>query len=159
MESSTRPVFGHLTREECEAILARNHVGRIAYARRNHIDVEPVHYVYGHGWIYGRTSRGTKLEMTGNTWWPVAFEVDEVTDLFEWKSVVIHGGFYTLPGDGTPRQVEDWQRAVELLRTLIPETFREGDPVPFRDVVFRVAVQDISGRSAAPAHSSGAATT
>jgi nitroimidazol reductase NimA-like FMN-containing flavoprotein (pyridoxamine 5'-phosphate oxidase superfamily) len=144
------PVISKLQRHECEAILGRNHVGRIAYARRNEIDIEPVHYVYDDAWIYGRTSQGRKMEMIGHAWRPVAFEVDEVDDLFHWRSVVVHGGFYVIDRDGPKWEVEAWERGIELLRRLIPETLREGDPVASRTILFRIAVQDISGREAVP---------
>lgn len=150
MGTTTKPLIRELDRAECEAILARNHVGRLAYARGNHIDIEPLHYVYSDGWIYGRTSEGRKIETTGYTWWPIVFEVDEVEALFRWRSVVVHGGFYSLPGKGMDWQVEEWQRGVELLRTLIPETFTDDDPVAFRTILFRISVQEISGRSAIP---------
>jgi nitroimidazol reductase NimA-like FMN-containing flavoprotein (pyridoxamine 5'-phosphate oxidase superfamily) len=130
------------------AILARNHVGRIAYSRGNFMDIEPVHYVYADGWLYGRTSEGTKLRTTGYSWHPVVFEVDEVEDLFRWRSVVVHGGFYTIPSGGADWEVEEWKKGVELLRTLIPDTFLAGDPVAFRTVMFRIAVQEVSGREA-----------
>lgn len=150
MSDANHPRFRALDREECLAILARNHVGRIAYAWQNHVDIEPLHYVYHDGWLYGRTSHGAKLETTGTTWWPVAFEVDEIEALFRWRSVVVHGGFYVLPGDGTDRQDEEWAQGVALLRTLLPETFTEADPVAFRTVVFRMAVQEVTGREAMP---------
>lgn len=149
--TTPRPAFRVLDAEECEAILARNYVGRLAYARHNRIDVEPVHYVYADGWIVGRTSPGTKIDMTGYAWCPVAFEVDEVEELFRWRSVVVHGGFYTIPYHGTDREVEEWKRGVELLRELVPETFTDDDPVPFRTILFRIAVQEKSGREAVPA--------
>lgn len=150
MGTTAVPVFQELDRAACEAILARNHVGRVAYARDNFVDIEPVSYVYADGWIYGRTSAGTKLETTGCTWWPVAFEVDETAHLFRWKSVVVHGGFYVIPQEGAPWQEREWQHGVDLLRTLVPESFSAGDPVPFRDVLFRIAVQDVRGRAALP---------
>ena len=150
MSDPTHPRFRTLSREECIAILARNHVGRIAYAWRNHVDIEPLHYVYHDGWLYGRTSHGAKLEVTGNAWWPVAFEVDEIEGLFAWRSVVVHGGFYTLADDGADVFREEWRRGVELLRTLIPQTFTDDDPVAFRTVVFRMAVQEVTGREAVP---------
>jgi uncharacterized protein len=150
METTPRPTFRELDRSECLEILGRNHVGRVAYARQNHIDLEPVHYVYSDGWIYGRTSKGKKIEMTGYSWWPVAFEVDEVEDLFRWKSVVVHGGFYGIPSKGTDWEIEEWKKGVELLRTLIPQTFTEDDPVPTRTIMFRIAVQEITGREALP---------
>jgi nitroimidazol reductase NimA-like FMN-containing flavoprotein (pyridoxamine 5'-phosphate oxidase superfamily) len=150
MSTSARPVFREMSREECEALLARNHVGRLGYARGNVMDIQPVHYVYDAGWLYGRTSEGTKIQTTGYAWHPVAFEVDEVEDLFRWRSVVVHGGFYTLPFHGVEWEVAEWKKGVELLRTLIPETFREDDPVPERTILFRIALQEVSGREASP---------
>jgi len=150
MSDPTHPRFRTLDRDECLAILARNHVGRLAYERQGHVDIQPLHYVYDDGWLYGRTSYGAKLDATGTTWWPVAFEVDEVEDLFSWRSVVVHGGFYTLADDGVEVHEEAWRHGVELLRALIPATFTEADPVAFRTVVFRMAVQEVTGREAVP---------
>lgn len=148
MMTSAKPEVRQLTRTEVYDLLARNHIGRMAYARGNRIDIEPMHYVYSDGWLYGRTSRGVKLKTTGESWWPVAFEVDEIEGLFEWRSAVVHGGFYTLSDDGPAWEREERERAVELLRTLVPATFTENDPVPSRDIVFRIAVQEVSGRQA-----------
>lgn len=148
-----RPTYHALARDECEAVLARNHIGRIAYARQNHVDVEPIHYVYEEGWIYGRTSPGAKLDALAGSFyhvWPVAFEVDEVEGLFSWRSVVVHGSFHEVDPRGAPGEREQWGKGVEALRRLIPETFTEDDPVPFRNVVFAIAVQEISGREARP---------
>lgn len=145
------PQIRRMEREEIHALLARNHVGRVAYARGTHIDIEPLHYVYSGGWLYGRTSHGAKIEATGESWWPVAFEVDEIGGLFEWSSVVVHGGFYTLDPERSAWEREEWERAVEILRTLIPETLTESDPMPHRSVLFRIAVQEVSGRVATPA--------
>lgn len=150
MSATTQVTIRELGRSECLAILARNHVGRLAYARGNHIDIEPVHYVYDEPWLYGRTSEGRKIEMTGYTWWPVAFEVDEVDDLFRWRSVVVHGGFYTVPVWGVRWEKEAWQQGVDLLRTLVPTAFAEGDPFPHRRILFRIATQEVSGREATP---------
>lgn len=139
-----------LDREEIDAILARNHVGRIGYTRGRRIDIQPVHYVYSEGWIYGRTSAGTKYRALGETayrWWPVVFEVDEVEDLFHWRSVLVQGGFYVLSPEGSDEMRETWENALELLRTLVPATLQADDPVPHRTVLFRIAVQEVTGRT------------
>ena len=125
-------------------------MGRLAYTRDNHVDIEPLHYVFHEGWIYGRTSHGTKMDAVGYTWSPVAFEVDEIEGLFQWRSVVAHGGFYAIPEQGAEWEQAEWRRGVELLRGLIPETLTGGDPVAFRTVLFRIAVQELSGREARP---------
>lgn len=146
-----------LEREEIETILQRNHVGRLGYARGNHMDIQPVHYVHDDGWLYGRTSYGSKLKALGATayrWWPVVFQVDEVEDLFRWRSVLVRGGFYILADDGPEEERAAWQRGLELMRTLVPAALREGDPTPYRTVLFRIAVQEVSGRSSAPVEAS-----
>lgn len=145
-----RPRIRELDRESCERILERNRVGRLAYARHNRVDIEPLHYVHHKGWLYGRTSWGAKLEATGDEWWPVAFEVDEVEDVFQWRSVVVHGGFYVLDEHGPDWESAQWREGLELLRRIIPDTFAEGDPVPHRRVLFRIAVQEMTGREAEP---------
>jgi uncharacterized protein len=155
MDDSVRTMFRTLSPDACNEILARNHVGRLAYARGNRVDIQPVSYVLADGWIYGRTSQGAKLEMIGGGWWPVAFEVDEIDSLFCWRSVVVHGGFYTIPEDGSPAERAEWERGVEVLRSLIPETFTPEDPVPSRNVIFRIAVQELTGKEALPAGSTG----
>ena len=141
-----------LKEEEIVAILGRNNVGRIGYARDSQLDIQPVHYVYDEGWIYGRTSYGRKYETLGETaygWWPVVFEVDEVEDLFSWRSVLVRGGFYLIRRDD-PAVGDAWQRGLELLRSFLPETLREGDPAPHRTLLFRIAVQESSGRESTP---------
>lgn len=142
MTPRTVPTVRDLERDEVEEILARNRVGRIAYGRGSRIDIEPIHYVYADGWIYGRTSDGPRLETNGFSWWPVAFEVDEVDDLYRWRTVVVHGGFYTIPPDGV-----EWARSVELLSGLVPA--RDG-AASARDVLFRIAVQEAAGRESSP---------
>jgi nitroimidazol reductase NimA-like FMN-containing flavoprotein (pyridoxamine 5'-phosphate oxidase superfamily) len=141
------PAFRPLTEDEIHDVLTRNHVGRIAYARVDRLDIVPIHYVYSEGWLYSRTTRGEKLEAALQCW-PIAFQVDEIADLFDWRSVVVHGGLYTLSAEDGGWLRGEWGRAVAALRTLIPETFTAGDPTPSRDVVFRIAVQDATGQSA-----------
>ena len=147
------PVIRELSRTEIDEILARNHVGRIAYARGNRIDIRPVHYVYSDGWIYGRTSHGEKFEVLGGSaheWWPVVFEVDEIEELYRWRSVLVHGGFYVLPREGTPSDHQTWQKALDILRTLVPAALQADDPLPLRTILFRIAVQEATGREATP---------
>jgi hypothetical protein len=56
---------------------------------------------------------------------------------------VVYGGFYVLAPDEDP-----WRHALELIHTLVPEALGEGDPAPFRTVLFRIAIQESSGREA-----------
>src|SRR2546423_116632 len=102
-EPTQQPVIRVLTLHESLDLLACNHVGRIAYAFHDRVDILPVHYVYDAGWIYGRTSEGTKLIALAHNPW-VAFEVDVIRGLFDWESVVVHGSFHQLDPEGPVRE-------------------------------------------------------
>jgi nitroimidazol reductase NimA-like FMN-containing flavoprotein (pyridoxamine 5'-phosphate oxidase superfamily) len=141
------PTIRTLNRAECESILARNHVGRLAFSFHDRVDIEPLHYVYDNGWLVGRTSYGAKLGTLRHRPW-VAFEVDEIEGIFDWRSVVIHGVFDIVTADGPPREAQAWERAIESLRTLVPATAAPGDPVPFRTVIFRIKIDEVTGREA-----------
>lgn len=140
------PYIRELEPAEIESLLQRSKVGRLAFAARSLVDIEPVNYVYADGWIYGRTSAGAKISAVTSNWW-VAFEVDEGTSLFEWRSVVAHGGFYRLYDEGRAADRERYRTAVAALRTLVPETFDSGDPVPYRTIVFGILVQELRGKA------------
>jgi nitroimidazol reductase NimA-like FMN-containing flavoprotein (pyridoxamine 5'-phosphate oxidase superfamily) len=141
------PRFRELDRGEIDEIRARNNVGRIAFSLHDRVDIEPINYVYDAGWIFGRTSHGTKLAMIAHHPW-VAFEVDEVRGLFHWSSVVVKGAFYLIDADTSIRQDPAFNRGVELLRALIPETLTANDPTPFRNSVFRIHLDEVTGRAA-----------
>lgn len=144
---SPKPRFRELLRKECEGILQRNNVGRIAFTLHDGVDIEPLHYVFDGGWIYGRTSLGAKLATVAHHRW-VAFEVDEVKDLFDWRSVVVKGSFYVLEADTPMHRDQGFNRGVELLRSLLAETLTADDPAPFRRSVFRIHLDEVSGREA-----------
>jgi len=149
---SARPVFRDLDRPDSEAILARNHVGRVAFSYKDHVDIEPIHYVFSDGWLYGRTKYGTKLRTLAHNRW-LAFETEEITGLFEWRSVVVKGSLYLLERDG--EHSETYDRAVEIFRTFIPHAFDPDDPTPDRNVMFRIHIDQITGRAASPSTAHG----
>ncbi len=125
-----------------QALLARHHVGRLAFSLHDRVDIEPIHYVYDAPWIFGRTSAGAKvLTLAHNQW--CAFEVDEVRGLFDWQSVIVKGPFSPR---GSPFATWDYERALRALRRLIPETLRDDDPMPHRSIVFGIHASEISGR-------------
>lgn len=154
-ESVGSPQFRVLTRPECESLLVRNAVGRVAFVRANRVDIIPLNYVFDGRALCGRTARGTRLEETSgnfNDSWPVAFEVDEVEGLFQWRSVVVHGNLHTaVEGDAEwQRNPRAWEETMQSFRTLIPRAFTQNDPTGFRDILIRIDVAEVSGREALP---------
>lgn len=147
MPPADSPVFAELPAEDCAALLARNNVGRLAFTFGDHVDIEPIHYVFREGRVFFRTAPGSKLTALLHHPW-VALEVDEIEGLFDWKSVVVHGTVYLLTDTATEEERKAHAEALRALRALVPGTFAGDDPVPFRDVVVEMTVNRVSGRAA-----------
>ena len=154
MTHEKRPTIRVLRGEEAESLLARNWIGRIAFAFHDRVDIEPIHYVYVKPWIFGRTSAGAKLLTLAHNQW-CAFEADEVHGLFDWASVVVKGAFTS---QQTVYPGWDADQAVAALQKLVPEAFTDDDPTPHRDVVFGIHVSEISGRSSVSWHTKPASS-
>ena len=145
MSTAGTPLFTQLSDEQAHLLLARNHVGRLAFSLHDRTDIQPVNYAYDDGWILGRTQIGSKLVTLAHHPW-CAFEVDEVRDIFDWDSVVVRGSFSILdPEHSSP---DRYQRALAKLRELIPAALSADDPVPQRMILFGVRVAEVTGRSA-----------
>lgn len=148
--SPSAPTFRELSRDECDALLERNHVGRVAFSFHDRVDLEPVHFVYAEGWIHGRTAPGAKLAVLRHHPW-VAFEVDEVEGLFDWRSVVVHGVVEIPDADGSPADREAYERTLAHIRTVLPTALKASDPAPERVLPFRIHVDTVTGRAASTA--------
>ena len=141
--TTAKPVFSMLSEAEARALLARHHVGRIAFSLHDRVDIEPVNFALDGDWLFGRTSIGTKLTTLAHHPW-CAFEVDEVHAVFDWASVVIKGTFQLLD----PEPAGNYRRALDLMSALVPETFSPDDPAPHRTILFGIYVREITGRAA-----------
>jgi hypothetical protein len=119
----------------------------LAFAFHDRVDIQPIHYVYERGWLYGRTSQGDKIATLHHNQW-VAFEIDEIEDTFDWRSVVIHGSFWRIHPLGSPHAEEVWAKAAEFVSRIVPGALTEKDPVAFRQILFRIDVSDVRGREA-----------
>ena len=144
---STTPVFRDLAFGEIESMLKAHTYGRLAFTFRDRVDIEPIHFVYEDGWLVCRTGPGTKLTQLSHHPW-VAFEIDEVRGMFEWRSVVVKGTVYFVEPEGNPTLVESWRAAVEALRKRVPGALSDTDPTPGRNVIFRIHIDEMHGRAA-----------
>ena len=134
----------------CLALLRRHVVGRLAFSFHDRVDITPIHYIFCDGWLFARTSHGAKMTTIRHMPW-VAFEVDEVSGVFDWRSVVVHGTVYTMERDGGPTEARLWRTGIELLQRIVPGTGSDDDPVPFRSLVFGIHVDSIAGRASSSA--------
>ncbi len=144
-QKGKQPVFARLTAGECSALLRRNHVGRIAFVNEGLIDIEPVHFVASKDWLLMRSAQGTKLEAFAHSPY-VAFEVDEVDGPFDWRSVVVHGTIYVMAEHGGRFDRESYRHSLAALRGFVPEVLTADDPTPFRDTIYGLHVDRVTGR-------------
>ncbi|HEY6827154.1 MAG TPA: pyridoxamine 5'-phosphate oxidase family protein [Gemmatimonadaceae bacterium] len=146
-KTPAKPRFAALTNDECATVLARNHIGRIAFLNHGVVDIEPVHYVANGEWLFIRSAAGTKVEAFSHEPY-VAFEVDEVEGPFDWRSVVVHGTVYLLSDRGVRVDRLEFERALRALRSLAPTTMTKNDLTPFRRQIYGVHVNSLTGRVA-----------
>lgn len=139
------PLIEALDRKACEALLTRHNVGRLAFTFRDRVNIEPISYVFYDGAIYGRTQHGEKVQVLAHHPW-VAFEIDEVTSMVEWQSVVVHGRIEFPDPDGVEVERAAFDKGLFALRSLYPAVFTDEDLMPERDLVFCVHILDINGR-------------
>lgn len=147
MTRTMTPTFRDLDQHEAHDLLARNHVGRLAYSFHDRVDIEPISYVFADDAIYMRTSLGSKVETLAHSPW-VAFEVDEVHGTFEWRSVVVHGTVYVLQDAGSELARETYRVALDRLREVMPATLTARDPTPTRQVLLKLHIASMRGRTA-----------
>jgi nitroimidazol reductase NimA-like FMN-containing flavoprotein (pyridoxamine 5'-phosphate oxidase superfamily) len=152
MTRTLEPTFRDLSVDEATELLARNHVGRIAYSFHDRVDIEPLSYVFADGAVYLRTAPGSKLETLAHSPW-VAFEVDEVKGPFDWRSVVAHGTVYVLQEGGGEVAREAYRVALDRIRQLVPAALTPRDPTPTRQVILKLHLANLRGRSASSSNS------
>jgi uncharacterized protein len=85
-------MYGELTNEEIDSLLARNRYGRLGFNFEGQIHITPINYAYEAGVLYGHAPDGTKVRAMRAS--PnVAFEVDEIMSAAHWRSVLLHGRY------------------------------------------------------------------
>ena len=90
--------LGVLTPKQIDVVLHRATVGRIGVSDEHRTYVVPMTFVYDGDSVYGHTTLGQKVAMMRRNA-NVGFEVDEIHDLANWRSVIAQGRYEELSGD------------------------------------------------------------
>lgn len=146
-------IIHDLTVAECESLLSRSTIGRLACALNNQPYIVPISYAFDQAaqCLYGFSTRGQKtLWMRQNPL--VCVAVDEVADQVHWTSVVVTGRYQELRG--AREAPEAWRRIGDLFAERatwwLPATARratgeEGDTPVF----YCIHIDRMSGRRTA----------
>ena len=138
-------VLRPLSPRRCEAVLARNTVGRIAFAHHGHVNIAPMLYVFVDGWLYARADAAMRAAIRHNRW--VAVEVAEVKGVSDWNSVVARGACYSTTEGGSTTD-DAIAHGVARLRSKVPEMSLPGSAARSRTAIYRVHVDELTGYSA-----------
>jgi nitroimidazol reductase NimA-like FMN-containing flavoprotein (pyridoxamine 5'-phosphate oxidase superfamily) len=91
-------VLGTLDRDQIDLVLRSSVVGRIGVHADGRTYVVPTSYVYDGEAVYGHSAEGLKIRMMrANP--DVCFEVDDMSDMANWRSVIAWGRYEELKGD------------------------------------------------------------
>lgn len=145
-------MLGKLKPEETEQLLANNFIARIGCHADGTTYIVPISYAYDGKYAYMHSMEGMKLNIMRRN--PrVCFEVDELKDMANWKSVIAWGDFEELHDPA--ERAEALKKLVNrMLPIVTSETmhltpnwpFPDEDPTNIKGVVFRILLTDKSGR-------------
>ncbi|MFI5185123.1 MAG: pyridoxamine 5'-phosphate oxidase family protein [Chitinophagales bacterium] len=148
-------MIGKLSSEEIENLLSKQCVGRIGCYDNDVVYVVPISYAYDGCNIYCHTYEGKKMEMMRKN--PkVCFQIDDMKDMANWKSVITWGEF---------EEINDKEEKIKILKILLQRrlpvsssvTTHLGKTWPFSGegsnglndipgIVFKICLKEKSGK-------------
>lgn len=148
-------MLGSLSKDQIEYVLHAQIVGRIGCYADGKVYIVPITYAYHNQCIYAHSREGLKIHMMRQN--PsVCFEVDQMENHANWRSVIVWGTYEELR---YPPEQEEGRRIINnrlspyiTSETVMPaHHFEERDmpPIvekPMKPVVFRIKITESSGR-------------
>src|SRR4051794_27195849 len=90
-------MLGSLQHREIEEVLTSQLVGRIGCHSNGETYVVPISYAYDGNYIYCHTEEGKKITIMRQN--PrICFQVEEMKNMANWKTVIVQGEFEELKG-------------------------------------------------------------
>jgi uncharacterized protein len=145
-------MIGQLSEQQINNILSSQVIGRLACTDGKQPYIVPVTYAYDGEYIYGQSNEGTKLDILRKN--PlVCFEIDIMTDMRNWQSVIISGKFEELKKKEAASAREILFNRVFPLMTSstihaheheVTETVDDSSRV--KHVMYRIKIKKMTGR-------------
>jgi uncharacterized protein len=141
-----------LNGQEIEELLSKNVVGHIGCHANGLTYVVPISYAYDGQFIYCHTKEGLKVGLMRKN--PsVCFQVDELKDIANWKSVIVQGTFEELKDEAS--RAAGLKKLVDrILPIVTSQTMHLSPEFPFvpdhvnsiKGLVFRISPHEKTGR-------------
>lgn len=145
-------MLGELNNTQIQNILTSQVVGRMACTDGKQPYIVPVTFTYDGKYIYGQTNEGTKLKMLRKN--PrVCFEVDIMTDMRNWQSVLVYGKFEELKNKRADEAREKlFSRVFQLMTSSTIHAHEHSvngkidDTSRTKFIMYRIKIKKITGR-------------
>ena len=145
-------MLGELNDGQMISILSSQALGRLACTDGEHPYIVPLTYTYDGEYIYGQTTEGMKLEILRKN--PnVCFEVDRLTDMRNWQSVIVYGMFEELKAKEAEKAREIlFSRVFQLMTSSTIHSFEHevtgevDDSTRIKNVMYRIKIERMTGR-------------
>ena len=145
-------MLGPLTDTQINNVLSSQVIGRLACTDGKQPYIVPVTYVYDGTYIYGQTNEGTKLKILRKN--PdVCLEVDMMSDMRNWQSVVVYGKFEELKSKDAEQAREIlFGRVFQLMTSSTIHAHEHEvedateDTNRIKHVMYRIKIKEVTGR-------------
>jgi hypothetical protein len=145
-------MIGELQPQQIEEVLSSQVVGRIGCHAGGETYIVPISYAYDGTYVYCHTHEGKKLDMMRQN--PkICFEVDDLKDMANWRSVIAKGTFQELVSrhernNAMQTLLNRYLPVLSSITTHLGEfwPFIPDDTREIKGVVFRIALKEKTGR-------------
>jgi len=144
---------GTLTNEQIENIIQSQSHGRLACTEDNKPYIVPVCYGYDGKNMYCQSKQGKKINILRKN--PnICFQVDIITNMNNWQSVIIYGTFEEL-AEEEALQARSllFDKVLTLMTKTVIHSFEHtnhnrliDDSNRIKDVMFKINIQETTGR-------------
>jgi nitroimidazol reductase NimA-like FMN-containing flavoprotein (pyridoxamine 5'-phosphate oxidase superfamily) len=133
-------MLGSLSTSDIEDLLYQCNLGRIGCSHNGKTYIVPVNYVYDGRSVIAHSVEGLKIRMMRSN--PsVCFEVDEVQNNKNWKSVIAQGTYQEIIGER--ERYDAMKQFVDRMLKLKVSTTAHGSVKP---VIYRIILTEKTGR-------------
>lgn len=148
-------MFETLSNQQIDEVIKSNLVGHLGCHSEGKTYVVPISYAYDGKYLYARSLEGMKVDMMRKN--PkICFQIDQMDNMADWKSVIIWGRFEELEGELRNKALK--KLIARKLPALASKTVKfSGDwPFPTKDlkaidgIVYRIFIEEKTGRMEIP---------
>jgi len=144
---------GNLSEWEIENLLIRNNVGRIGCHAFGKTYIIPITYAYSGDFLIACSLEGMKIDMMRENR-NICFEVDEIEDQRNWRSVICFGKFLELEKESDRQQALDLYYAHFNLKSIsstailpsLKQQYTVEKPRSEHSVIFQLVLPEKTGR-------------